>query len=60
MRKAKAYFHNELAGRLTENEECYSFRYDENYMAGWLHIPSALQKEKQWGDHQRFIDAKIF
>ena len=32
MRKAKVYMHNELAGLLTEDEEGYSFKYDENYM----------------------------
>jgi serine/threonine-protein kinase HipA len=32
MRKAKIYFNKELAGFLTENENGYSFLYDNNYL----------------------------
>jgi len=42
MRKAKVYIHNELAGRLTENEEGYSFKYDDNYLAGSMAKPVSL------------------
>jgi len=42
MRKAKVYMHNELAGRLTENEEGYSFKYDENYLPGSMAKPVSL------------------
>lgn len=42
MRKAKVYMHNELAGRLTENEEGYSFKYDENYLTGSMAKPVSL------------------
>jgi len=34
MRKGKVYMHNELAGFLTESEDGYSFKYDENYRKG--------------------------
>jgi serine/threonine-protein kinase HipA len=42
MRKAKVYMHNELAGRLIENEEGYSFKYEENYLTGSMTKPVSL------------------
>jgi len=42
MRKAKVYMHNELAGLLSEDEEGYSFRYDENYLTGSMAKPVSL------------------
>ncbi|MFZ2341198.1 MAG: hypothetical protein WAW07_15930 [Bacteroidales bacterium] len=39
MRKAKVYMHNELAGLLIENEESYSFKYEENYLTSKWRIP---------------------
>ena len=34
--------HNELSGLLTEDEEGYSFRYDENYLTGSMAKPVSL------------------
>ncbi|MDR1517923.1 MAG: HipA N-terminal domain-containing protein [Dysgonamonadaceae bacterium] len=34
MKQANVFFRNELAGVLTENENGYSFRYDEKYLSG--------------------------
>ena len=42
MRKAKVYMCSELAGRLTENDEGYSFRYEENHLAGSMAKPVSL------------------
>ena len=47
MRKAKVYMHNELAGSLTENEEGYSFRYDENYLTRSMAKPVSLTLQLQ-------------
>jgi serine/threonine-protein kinase HipA len=33
MRTGKVYWKEQLAGRLTETEEGYSFKYDDNYLA---------------------------
>jgi len=32
MRRAKVYMHNDLAGSLVENEEGYTFKYDQEYL----------------------------
>jgi serine/threonine-protein kinase HipA len=42
MRKAKVYMHNELSGLIIEDEEGYSFRYDEHYMTGSNAKPVSL------------------
>jgi serine/threonine-protein kinase HipA len=42
MRKAKVYMDNELAGRLTENEEGYTFKYEENYLTEPMAKPVSL------------------
>ena len=42
MRKAKIYMHKELAGLLIENEEGYSFKYEENYLTGSTAKPVSL------------------
>ncbi len=32
MRQAEVYYKNHLAGFITENDEGYTFRYDDNYL----------------------------
>ncbi len=32
MRQAEVYYKNHLAGIITENDEGYTFRYDDNYL----------------------------
>jgi serine/threonine-protein kinase HipA len=42
MRRAKVYMHKELAGLLTENEEGYSFQYDQKYLTDTSAKPISL------------------
>ncbi|HTO34698.1 MAG TPA: HipA N-terminal domain-containing protein [Flavobacterium sp.] len=42
MRKAEVYYKNNLAGIITENDEGYSFQYDEKYLESKNSKPVSL------------------
>ena len=53
MRKAEIYLYDRLAGLLVEDENGYTFQYNEDYLADNPKESEILKKQNNWNSNSR-------